>query len=227
MPTSVPQSHKPRKSPRHIANKASTPQETLRLAFYARVSSDEQEKKNTIEAQLTLLRKWAEALGHRVVAEYMDDPCSGLIPLRERPDGTRLLQDAQAGAFDIVVCAKIDRLSRSLWELLAAHRTLEACGVGIKSATEPIDTSDPIGRFLFHLLGSMAELDRERVLEQLSRGRDRVNRAGEWTNGPIPLGYTIKGQKDRRLRESTRMLEKTGLTESAFILDLFQRIAGG
>jgi site-specific DNA recombinase len=139
---------------------ASTPQIDTRLALYCRVSSEEQADKDTIQAQRTFLRNWASLYDLPIVGEYIDDPASGLTPLAERPGGAQLLAGAQAGMFSTVVCTKVDRMSRSLWVLIDGHRALEAAGVALKSATEPIDTSDPVGKFLFQLLGAMAELDR-------------------------------------------------------------------
>src|SRR5262249_59077877 len=84
-------------------------------------------------------------------------------------------------------------LGRTFKDLIDAHDTLSQCGVTIRSATEPFDTSTPIGNFVFQLLSSLAELDRKQVLEQLSRGRDRVARKGKWTGGLVPFGYTVDG----------------------------------
>ena len=75
----------------------------------------------------------------------------------------------------------------------------------IRSATEPFDTSTPIGTFLFQLLGSLAELDRAQMLEQLAHGRDRVARSGKWTDGLIPYGYTV--DEEGYLTPSTRLVE--------------------
>src|SRR5262249_20520346 len=109
--------------------------------------------------------------------------------------------------------------------LTEAHDRLAQLGVTIRSAQEPFDTSTPIGTFLFQLLGSLAELDRAQVLEQLDRGRDRVARGGKWTNGPIPFGYMTNAQ--RCLVPSDRPVPGVGMTEADLVRDLYQRIAQG
>jgi site-specific DNA recombinase len=109
--------------------------------------------------------------------------------------------------------------------LLDGYTVLEAAGVVFKSATEPFDTSTPMGKFLFQLLGSMAELDRATLLDQMSMGRDRVARAGKWTDGPIPRGYTV--DTAGCLVPSERWVEQVGMTEADLMRDLYHRVAQG
>src|SRR5262252_6251807 len=131
-----------------------------KVALYMRVSSEEQAERGTIEAQRDFLRQFTRLYDLAVFDVYADDGVSGLVPLDERPDGRRLLADASTGAFRQVIVTRVDRLSRSLAVLLAAHTALSDHDVTIRSATEPFDTSTPIGKFLFQLLGSMAELEK-------------------------------------------------------------------
>ena len=135
----------------------STPQ---RVALYLRVSSDEQRENETIEVQRDFLRRYCELHGLEAVGEYPDDGVTGTIPLAKRPHGARLLQDANAGKFGGVLFYRVSRLGRRLAVALEAYEQLDATGVIVKSATEPIDTSTPIGRFIFQMLSSFAELDR-------------------------------------------------------------------
>src|SRR6478735_3392398 len=86
--------------------------ETPRVALYARVSTEDQAERQTVQAQLDLLRKLAEVHEWTVAGEYIDDGISGTIPLAERPDGRRLLDDAAAHRFNMVVLYRLDRLGR-------------------------------------------------------------------------------------------------------------------
>jgi len=156
-----------------------------------RVSSEDQADRGTIDAQRDFLRQFASLYQLPVTDEYADDGVTGTLPLGERPEGRRLLQDAEAGRFGCVLVYRLTRLGRSLKALIEAHDILSRFGVTIRSATEPFDTSTPIGTFLFQLLGSLAQLDRAQVLEQLTRGRDRVARKGKWTEGPVPFGDMV------------------------------------
>src|SRR5262245_18963543 len=195
------------------------------IALYMRVSTEDQADRGTIDAQRDFLRQFASLYQLPVVDEYADDGVTGTLPLGERPEGQRLLQDAEAGRFGCVLVYRLTRLGRSLKALIEAHDILSRFGVTIRSATEPFDTSTPIGTFLFQLLGSLAQLDRAQVLEQLTRGRDRVARKGKWTDGPIPLGYTVDASGC--LTPSTRLVETLGMTEAALVQDLFRRMAEG
>ena len=199
--------------------------EPLRVALYARVSTEDQADRGTIQAQLALLRNLAQAYGWEVIGEYVDDGFSGTLPLDQRPDGRRLLEDARNGRFSAVIAYRLDRLGRSLRALLDAHDALERAGVTIRSATEPFDTSTPIGTFLFQLLASLAELERSTMQERMTMGRDRVARDGKWTGGPIPFGYDVDA--DGYLVPSQRMVEVLGITEAELVREIFQRVADG
>ncbi len=200
-----------------------TPPAPIRVACYARVSTEDQAERQTVDAQRDFLARYCELHQLPVAGVYVDDGISGTVPLDARPEGRRLLQDAEAGLFTVVLVYRLDRLGRSLKSLLAAHEQLEAAGVAIRSGTEPFDTASPIGKFLFSLLGSMAELERETIAERMSRGRDRVAGQGQYTGGVIPTGYELDA--DRRLVPSTRIVEQLGMSEADMVRDIFRRIA--
>jgi site-specific DNA recombinase len=200
-------------------------EDASRVAIYARVSTEDQAERQTVQAQLEFLRRFCTLYNLPVTSEYVDDGWSGTIPLGERRDGRRLLSDAQAGSFDAVLVYRLDRLGRSLAALISAHSALERSNVTIRSATEPFDTSSPIGRFVFQLLGSIAELERATIAERTTMGRDRVARGGRWTNGAIPFGFDLDAEK--RLIPSTRLIPILGITEAELVLDIYTRIAAG
>jgi site-specific DNA recombinase len=195
-----------------------------RIAIYCRVSTEDQAERATVQAQVDFLRRYSDLHGLTIVDEYVDDGYSGAIPLQDRPEGKRLLGDAAAGRFGAVVVYRLDRLGRSLKVLLQAHDALEAHGVTLKSATEPFDTGTSIGRFVFQLLGSLAQLERETITERLTLGRDRLARDGRYTGGTIPLGYTLG--PDRTLVPSSE-LTPTGLTEAELVQAMFRRVLEG
>ncbi len=196
-----------------------------RVALYCRVSTDEQAERQTIASQRDFLHRYCDLHGLPIAAVYADDGVSGAVPLADRPAGQRLLTDARAGHFGVVLVYRLDRLGRSLRALLSAHDALDGLGVTIRSATEPFDTSTPIGRFLFQLLGSIAELERETITERTTLGRVRVARDGRYAGGPIPFGYDL--DPDRRLVPSTRPVPGLDMTEAELVADLFRRIASG
>jgi site-specific DNA recombinase len=163
---------------------------TERVALYLRVSSEEQRDRETIEIQREFLEQYRSLMELDVAEIYEDDGVSGTIPLHERPEGRRLLADAREGKFQTVLVKKLDRLGRTLLVIVDAHDRLAEAGGALKSATEPIDTSNPSGRLIFQMLASFAEYDRESIRERTQAGLHRA-----WTNGAhmgaIPYGYDI------------------------------------
>lgn len=196
-----------------------------RVAIYARVSSEDQAERHTVHGQLDFLRNFSQLYSLPVAAEYVDDGISGTVPLHERPEGRRLLEGAEAGQFTTVLLYRLDRLGRSLSALLEANGALDRHGVTIRSATEPFDTSTPVGRFVFQLLGSIAELEKATIIERTTLGRDRVARTGRWTGGRIPFGYDLDA--NGHLTPSERMVPELGMTEADVVRDLFRRVAEG
>jgi site-specific DNA recombinase len=83
-----------------------------RVALYLRVSSEEQRERQTIQTQREFLSDYARVMELEVVDTYSDDGVLGTIPLGERSEGKRLLEDAEAGKFDTVLVYKLDRCTR-------------------------------------------------------------------------------------------------------------------
>src|SRR5918995_3960064 len=88
--------------------------EPERVALYLRVSSEEQRDRETIEIQREFLEQYRNLYELEVADVYEDDGVSGTIPLHERPEGRRLLEDAQEGKFETLLVYRLDRLGRSL-----------------------------------------------------------------------------------------------------------------
>src|SRR3954453_23566664 len=87
---------------------------TERVALYSRVSTEDQTDRGTIKAQRDFLANFAQLYGLEVGGEYVDDGFSGTLPLGDRPDGKRLLDDARQDRFGVVLVYRLDRLGRSL-----------------------------------------------------------------------------------------------------------------
>jgi site-specific DNA recombinase len=166
------------------------PKNAERVALYLRVSSEEQRERETIEIQREFLEQYCRLYELEVADIYKDDGVSGTIPLHERPEGRRLLEDAKAGKFDTVLVYKLDRLGRSLLVIVDAHDRLETSGVSLRSATEPIDTSNPSGRLIFQMLASFAEYERGTIRERTQAGLHRALRNGKFS-GRLPYGYRL------------------------------------
>jgi site-specific DNA recombinase len=192
----------------------STPE---RVALYLRVSSEEQRDRETIEIQREFLEQYRSLYELQIAEIYEDDGISGTVPLHERPEGRRLLEDAREGKFGAVLVYKLDRLGRSLLVIVDAHDRLQEAGVALRSGTEPIDTSTPSGRLIFQMLASFAEYDRENIRERTQAGMRRAFREGKHT-GVIPYGYRVRAE-DGRLE----VVEE----EAGIVREIFANVAGG
>ena len=108
-----------------------------RAAIYVRVSTDKQ----TVENQVAALRQIAERRGWEIVEQYHDAGISGAKGRDKRPGLDQMLKDAQRRKFDIIMSWAIDRLGRSLIDLLGTFQTLHACGVDVYLDQQSIDTT--------------------------------------------------------------------------------------
>ncbi len=172
--------------------------EATKVALYLRVSSDEQRERESIKTQREFFDQYTKLYGVEVVEVYEDDGVSGTVPLHERPEGRRLIGDAQSGKFETLLVYRLDRLGRSLLVIVDAHDRMATGGVSLRSATEPIDTSNPSGRLIFQMLASFAEYERESIADRTRGGLHRAYRNGKHL-GRIPYGYRLALTSDTNL----------------------------
>lgn len=149
-----------------------------RVALYARVSTTDQHP----EIQLHALREYAHARGLEKVEEYVDHGVSG--GKDRRPALDRLLRDARRRRFDLVACVKLDRLARSVRHLTTLAGEFDALGVGLVALDQAIDTTTPSGRLLFHVLGAIAEFERDLIRERTAAGMRAARRRGRRIGRP-------------------------------------------
>jgi len=110
------------------------------------------------------------------VGEYVDHGVSGAKD--RRPALDRLMADARRRRFDVVACVKLDRLARSIHHLTSLAQEFQALGVDLIVLDQAIDTSTPAGRLLFHVLGSIAEFERDLIRERTVAGMRAAKRRG-------------------------------------------------
>jgi site-specific DNA recombinase len=100
-----------------------------------------------------------------------------------------LRRDAKAGYFEKVIVWRLDRLARNLRLILGLEAELREHNIGLFSMKEMVDTSTPIGRTVFQVLGLTAEWERESIRERTQTGHLQRMKEGCWANGPAPYGY--------------------------------------
>lgn len=157
---------------------------------------------------------------HPLVGIYRDEGISGTIPFEDRPDGKRLLEDARQKKFNVVLVYKVDRLGRAdVVSHISLHH-LETLGVGLRSLTEPFDTSTPQGRFMFSILVANSAMERENIRERSIAGTSRVVREGKWACGRPPYGYMIG--RDGRLATNETPIPGCTISEAEVVRLIFR-----
>ena len=146
-----------------------------RAAIYVRVSTDSQ----TVENQTAKLTEIAQARGWEIVATFNDAGISGAKGRKDRPGLDAMLKQAQRGAFDVVMAWSIDRVGRSLIDLLGTIQHLEACKVDLYLDQQALDTTTPTGKLMFQVTGAFAEFERSMIGERVHAGLKRARAAGK------------------------------------------------
>src|SRR5436190_23235861 len=189
-----------------------------RAALYVRVSTDSQ----TVENQIRELRQVAERRGWEVAEVYNDAGISGSKGRNGRPGLDSMLKDASRRKFDVVMAWAIDRLGRSLIDLLDTIQHLEACGVDLYLDQQAIDTTTPMGRLVFQVTGAFAEFERTMIRQRVKAGLKRAIAQGVKLGRPKRDNVT-----ERKVRK--QLAKGTGIRKVAKSLGLgtgtVQRIA--
>lgn len=118
---------------------------------------------------------------------YEDEGFSGKNTAR--PQFQRMLGEMRTGAFDMLICYRLDRVSRSVSDFSALLEELEAHGTAFVSIREHFDTSTPMGRAMIQIAAVFAQLERETIAERIRDNKYRQYRSGHWQGGVPPLGY--------------------------------------
>ena len=167
-----------------------------RAAGYLRVSTEAQAgpERYGLDSQRSDIEAFAAAGGYEVVTWYTDAGISG--GTLDRP-GLVACMDAAAHRFvDVVLVAKMDRLSRDLMGSLWIRKELLRYDVQVLSVAEPFDAEDPAGRLFMQIVSAFAEFEKNRITERLSGGRKQKAKQGGYSGGRPALGYTAtKGGK--------------------------------
>ena len=145
-----------------------------RAAFYLRVSQDSQ----TTENQLRILQEVAERSGWTVVEVFEDQGISGAKGRDKRPGYDALLKAVHRKQIDMVAAFAVDRLGRSLPDLVAFLSDIQARGCDLYLHQQAVDTSTPSGRMLFQMLAVFAEFERSIITSRINAGLARARAKG-------------------------------------------------
>ncbi len=152
----------------------------MKVAIYVRVSTSEQ----TTENQVRELEAWADRAGHEIVAIYDDNGVSGAKGREYRIEFDKLLKGAVRREFDLVAAWSVDRLGRSLQDLISFLQELHGAGVDLYLHQQALDTTTPSGRAMFQMMGVFAEFERSMISERVKSGLARAKSNGKILGRP-------------------------------------------
>src|ERR1051326_5214888 len=160
----------------------------MQVAIYTRVSTERQEREQTIESQLAVLRAWAEANGHTIEPEhvFLDEGYSGAR--LDRPGLDRLRDAIQDGDVRAVVVLSPDRLARKYVYQVLLIEEFQRVGCQIVFVHRPIG-DDPSDQLLLQIQGAIAEYERALLGERFRRGKLQKARSGQYLSSRAPYGY--------------------------------------
>lgn len=168
-----------------------------RAALYIRVSTVDQNP----DLQFDDLRNYAKRAGLVIVQEYMDIAVSG--KKQGRPQLDALLQAARQHEFDCVLVWKFDRFARSTKHLLTALEEFNYLNIRFVSIQDQIDTTSPMGKAMFTLIGAMAELESSLISERVTAGMMAAKARGKLLGRPPTPNYLV--MKIEKIAKTTNL----------------------
>ncbi|GHH59710.1 recombinase family protein [Lentzea cavernae] len=175
--------------------------DTVRVGVYMRRSTDDENQPYSIEAQDTRLEAYVQSQpGWKIVKKFKDD-ASGKNT--DRPDLQKAMQWAKANMIDVLLVYRVDRFSRNLCDTVTLLDELESAGVAFRSATEPFDTSTPVGRMMLQLLSMFAQFERDLIVDRVTAGMEKKAEAGQWKGGYPPPGYEMHPDTHKLVKVDT------------------------
>lgn len=160
----------------------------MRVALYLRISPNVL----TTENQRLALQDVAANRGWQIVDVYEDTNISGAKGRDQRPAFDRLLRDAAKGKFDMIAAWSVDRLGRSLRDLVGFLGDLQAFNVGLFLHQQSLDTSTPSGRAMFSMCGIFAEFEQEMIRARVHAGLARARSQGKTLGRPRASDNTVE-----------------------------------
>jgi DNA invertase Pin-like site-specific DNA recombinase len=170
-----------------------------RVAIYIRVSKASQ----TVENQRLQLEEAAMRHGWEVVQVYKDEGISGSKGRADRPALDAMLKSVARRDVDLVAAWSVDRLGRSMTDLLSTLAEVHASGCGLFLHQQGLDTSTPAGKAMFGMMGVFAEFERamiqERVKSGIERAKDKGTKSGRAIGRP-KIGSEASAAKQKEAR---------------------------
>jgi site-specific DNA recombinase len=181
--------------------------DTIKAAGYIRVSQERSARNGYgLQAQESAIRKHVSYKDWKLVEIYREEGVSGYK--RERPELNRLLEDARTGKFDVVVFPSIDRVGRSVKDVIEIDSFLQKQNIDTVFLREGIDTSTPTGALYRNIMSSIAEFEGKLIYERLSKGKRAKASSGGYVGGWLPYGYGLDEGNIVVIKEEAEVVEQ-------------------
>lgn len=181
---------------------------TKRVGLYLRVSTGDQ----TIENQRQVLQSVCQARGWTIAQEFIDHGISGAKGRDKRPGYDAMLKAVTRGKIDLVASWSVDRLGRSLTDLVAFLSEIQGAGCELYLDRQAVDTTTPSGRALFQMMGVFAEFERAMITDRIHAGIARARTSGTKSGKPIGRA-SISLEKISAVR--AELAKGTGIVKTA------------
>jgi DNA invertase Pin-like site-specific DNA recombinase len=177
-----------------------------RAVLYLRVSTSDQTTAN----QERELREVAERMGCDIVKVYRDHGVSGAKGRDKRPQFDALCRDAAKRQFDAVLVWSVDRLGRSLQDLVAFLSEIHALRIDLYLHQQGLDTTTPAGKAMFQMMGVFAEFERAMIQERVRSGLARAKAEGKRLGRP-----PVNGATENAIRAALKRKDRRGVRQIA------------
>ncbi len=159
----------------------------MKAAIYSRKSVFTG-KGESVENQVQMCKEYAEKnLGITEFIIYEDEGFSG--GNKNRPKFQELIQDINKNKFDVLICYRLDRISRNVADFSATLELLQDNNISFVSIKEQFDTSTPMGKAMVYIASVFAQLERETIAERIRDNMIQLSKTGRWLGGQTPLGF--------------------------------------
>lgn len=179
-------------------------------------------KGDSVENQINLCKEYAQKnLGINEFIIYEDEGFSG--GNTNRPKFQELLQDIRKKKFDVLICYRLDRISRNVADFSSTLELLQEYNISFVSIKEQFDTSTPMGKAMVYIASVFAQLERETIAERIRDNMHELAKSGRWLGGQTPLGFQSEQitfidseYKERSMYKLTPIKEELELAKLIF-----------
>ena len=189
------------------------------IACYSR-KSIYSDKSDSTQTQYNLAVEYCKShYNDYQVIQYEDEGYTGANT--NRPAFARMAEDIKDKKINIVICYKIDRVSRDVKDFSNFFSFLQEHDVEFVSIKEQIDTSTPLGRAMMYICSVFAQMERETIAERVKDGMTDLSRTGKWAGGRAPLGYKRERVEISGKSHTVLVEDAEGAKLLNFIADIF------